>query len=137
VTEHRWRAFLPWGVPATVEHFSGKPSLNSIANSRPVLYLRASALEASLPVFGEATVRLSQLKQLRDGRALSLTKGSTSFTQKWLYTSRQDLPVVIRKLSNSTIELQPQAPLKDGEYLVSLGLDGSAKYEFSIRCATE
>jgi hypothetical protein len=51
--------------------------------------------------------------------------------------SRQDLPVVIRKLSDSTIELQPQAPLKDGEYLVSLGLDGSAKYEFSIRCSTE
>lgn len=42
--------------------------------------------------------------------------------------------MVIRKLSDSTIELQPQAPLKDGEYLVSLGLDGSAKYELSIRC---
>ncbi|MCU1227057.1 MAG: hypothetical protein JWQ42_5150 [Edaphobacter sp.] len=82
-------------------------------------------------------MRLSQLKQLRDGRALRLTNGSTSFTQKWLYMSRQDLPVVIRKLSDSTIELQPQAPLKDGEYLVSLGLDGSAKYEFSIRCSTK
>jgi hypothetical protein len=137
VSEHRWRRFLPLGIPTTVEYFSGKPSLNSIANSKPVLYLRASDLEASLPLFGEAAVRLSHLMQTREGRALPLTKGSTSLNQKWLYTSRQDVPVVVRKLSDSTIEVQPQTALKDGEYLVSLGLDGSVKYEFSVRCSTE
>lgn len=137
VSEHRWRRFLPFGVSTTVEYFSGKPSLNAIENSRPILYLRASDLEASLPLFGEAEVRLSHLIQTREGRALTLTKGSTSLNQKWLYTSRQDLPVVVRKLSDSTIEVQPRTPLRDGEYLVSLGLDGSVKYEFSVRCSIE
>ena len=137
VSEHRWRRFVPYGAPTVTETFTGRPSLSTIANSRPVIYLKASELEASFPLFGEASARLSHLRQTKKGRVLTLTKGSTSLNQKWLYTSKQDLPLTVRKLANSTIEVQPQIPLSDGEYLLSLGLDGSLKYEFAVHCSAQ
>jgi hypothetical protein len=137
VIEHRWRTLLPWGTSETVEYFDSLPSLSSIANRRPVLYLRASALDASLPIFEGATVRLSRLRPERSGRALSVSRGATTFTQRSVYTSPKDAPLLVRKLSDSVIELQPPNPLENGDYLVSLGVDGSAKFEFSVRCVID
>lgn len=133
--EHRWRAFLPWGVATTVEHFSGKHPLNKIANNRPVIYLKASTLDSILPNFQDGAVRLSPLANTRGDRALRLTVGHTAFSQKSLYQSRQEVPLLAHRLSDSTLELRPRAALKDGGYLLILGRDGASKYEFSVRCS--
>ena len=102
-----------------------------------MLYLKASPLDATRPFFNPAVVRLSGLRRRRGGRALLLTKGSLSFDQRWLYASKGDLPVSVHKLSDSTIELRPEMDLPDGEYLVSLGVDGRDNFEFSIRCSAD
>ena len=132
--EHRWRGYLPWGVPSVTESFSGKPALESIPNERPVLFVRASELESDLPPMTEAAVRLSRLKTSKEGRSLALSKGWTSFTQGWLYASKEDVPVAVARLSKTTLSLEPVQPLRDGEYLVTIGQDGQAKYEFSVGC---
>ena len=129
-TEQRWRALLPWGAATTVEYFRGKTSLNLIQNARPVFYLKASPSDAVLPYFSDAVVRLSKLRQRNGERALLLTRGSASFTQKSLYVSRQDLTLTARRLSESAIEVQPQADLEDGDYLLSLGVTGAVDFEF-------
>ena len=136
-TEQRWKTFLPWGVPTTVEYFRAEASLNSISNRRPVLYLKASPSDATRPFFSTAAVRLSGLQRRRGGRALLLTKGSLSFDQRWLYASKGGLPVSVHKLSDSTMQLRPDMDLPDGEYLVSLGVDGRDDFEFSVRCSAD
>jgi|ERR1035438_3606948 hypothetical protein len=130
----RWRSVLPFLVPTMVQSFEGSKTLTPVHNPSPVFYLHATEIASFFPPFDADKVRLLRLKVRHDHRELPVSKGITKFTFAAGSPSRFLVPIAMRRLSQTLMELKPRSQLAPGQYLIAIGNQENEGFEFEISC---
>lgn len=135
VLTHRWRRFIPWMAPGIVSVFPFNKALQSPDTPMPLLYVRhtATALDASEP--NARWVHLVRAYAQRNARVVQITSGQSTFSFRPGFTSREEIPLKFRVLSDSLFTIQPHKPLDNGQYLLIFGPLALRGFEFEIRCS--
>ena len=130
----RWRSAIPFLVPTMVQSFEGSNTYSPIHNSTPVFYLHATEIASFLPPFDADKVRLLRLTVRHDHRELPVSKGITKFTFAAGSPSHFLVPVGVRRLSQTMMEIKPRDQLAPGQYLIAIGNQENEGFEFEINC---
>jgi hypothetical protein len=130
----RWRNAFPFLVPTMVQSFEGANTLTPIHNPSPVFYLHATEIASFSPPFDAGKVRLLRLKVRHDHREVPVSKGITKFTFAAGPPSRFLVPISVRRLSQTLMEIRPRDPLAIGQYLIAIGNQENEGFEFEISC---
>ena len=133
--QSQWRRALPFFVPTMVQSFEGTNTSTLVHNASPVFYLHATEIASFFPSFDPEKVRLLRLKVRQDHRDLPVSKGVTQFTFASGTPNRFLVPISVRRLSQTLMELKPRDRLRSGQYLIAIGNQENEGFEFEIGCS--
>jgi len=131
----RWRSAIPFLVPTMVQSFPGPNTMTPVQNPRPVFYLHATEVASYFAAFDAGEVRLRRLRVRRDHRELPVSKGITTFTFAAGSPGRFLVPIAVRRLSQTLMEVKPRDRLAPGQYLITIGSQEDDGFEFEINCS--